>query len=124
MGLLSIIRKLKAKEREMRLLVVGLDNAGKTTLLKRLQGADTSAVGPTLGFNIDTLVLEHFVAEPGRIEVGHRDTSSLLHYVCAVGELLAEQQHQQKRTRATAQQAAFQAALPAVQADSFSLRPR
>lgn len=29
MGLLSIIRKIKMKEREMRILILGLDNAGK-----------------------------------------------------------------------------------------------
>ncbi len=55
MGLLKIIRKLKRKNREMRLLVLGLDNAGKTTLLKRLKGEDTAEVSPTLGFNIETL---------------------------------------------------------------------
>lgn len=55
MGLLKIIRKIKAKEREMRVLVLGLDNAGKTTVLKRLKGEDTSTISPTVGFNIETL---------------------------------------------------------------------
>ena len=32
----------------------GLDNAGKTTILKRLNGEDFMAVSPTLGFNIKT----------------------------------------------------------------------
>ena len=35
MGLLTILKKLKEKEREMRILIVGLDNAGKTTILSR-----------------------------------------------------------------------------------------
>lgn len=60
MGLLSVIRKLKQREKEMRILVLGLDNAGKTTFLKRLRGDDTSQVAPTLGFNIDTLELPPF----------------------------------------------------------------
>jgi hypothetical protein len=30
----------------------GLDNAGKTTILKKLNGEDISTVSPTLGFNI------------------------------------------------------------------------
>ncbi|XP_021239459.1 uncharacterized protein LOC110391835 [Numida meleagris] len=33
----------------------GLDNAGKTTLLKRFNGEDVSGTAPTLGFNIKTL---------------------------------------------------------------------
>lgn len=36
----------------------GLDNAGKTTILKRLNGEDIMAVSPTLGFNIKTFVHE------------------------------------------------------------------
>uniref|UniRef100_UPI000B4DBC22 ADP-ribosylation factor-like protein 2 n=1 Tax=Lonchura striata TaxID=40157 RepID=UPI000B4DBC22 len=55
MGLLTILKKLREKERELRLLVLGLDNAGKTTLLKRLNGEDVGGTSPTLGFNIKTL---------------------------------------------------------------------
>ena len=32
-----------------------MDNAGKTTIVKRISGEDTSTVSPTLGFNIKTL---------------------------------------------------------------------
>lgn len=32
----------------------GLDNAGKTTILKKLVGEDISSISPTLGFNIKT----------------------------------------------------------------------
>jgi len=55
MGLLTIIRKVKRKEREIRILLVGLDNAGKTTIVKRLCGDDISTVSPTLGFQIKTV---------------------------------------------------------------------
>ncbi|KAG6885492.1 ADP-ribosylation factor-like protein 2 [Termitomyces sp. T159_Od127] len=54
MGLLTIIRKNREKEREMRILFLGLDNAGKTTILKRLNGEDIKSISPTLGFNIKT----------------------------------------------------------------------
>jgi hypothetical protein len=70
-GLLTIIRKNKAKSKEMRVLFLyvfhpylesamnadkgsGLDNAGKTTILKKLVGEDISSISPTLGFNIKT----------------------------------------------------------------------
>ena len=52
MGLLSIIKKTKAKEREMRILVLGLDNAGKTTCIKRFNNQDITTISPTLGFQI------------------------------------------------------------------------
>ncbi len=55
MGLLTIIKKAKRKEREMRVLMVGLDNAGKTTVVKRVTGEPISSISPTLGFDIKTL---------------------------------------------------------------------
>jgi len=60
MGLLSIIKKVKKKEKEMRILMVGLDNAGKTTIVKRINGEDTSSISPTLGFNIKTMQYNSF----------------------------------------------------------------
>ncbi|ESK87958.1 adp-ribosylation factor-like protein 2 [Moniliophthora roreri MCA 2997] len=56
MGLLTIIRKNRMKEKEMRILFLGLDNAGKTTILKKLNGEDIKSVSPTLGFNIKTFM--------------------------------------------------------------------
>ncbi|KAF8509434.1 ADP-ribosylation factor family-domain-containing protein [Hysterangium stoloniferum] len=56
MGLLTIIRKNRRKEKEMRILFLGLDNAGKTTIVKRINGEDVLSVSPTLGFNIKTFV--------------------------------------------------------------------
>ncbi|KAF8629584.1 hypothetical protein AX15_003332 [Amanita polypyramis BW_CC] len=56
MGLLTIIRKNREKEREMRVLFLGLDNAGKTTILKKLSDEDVRSVSPTLGFNIKTFI--------------------------------------------------------------------
>lgn len=49
------MKKMKRKEKEVRVLILGLDNAGKTTLLKKFNGEDTSTISPTLGFNIKTL---------------------------------------------------------------------
>eukprot|EP01047_Picozoa_sp_COSAG01_P043054 COSAG01_NODE_3800_length_5685_cov_4.802542_9_plen_146_part_00 len=55
MGLHTILKKLKLKEREMKLLVVGLDNAGKTTIVKKFNGEDIETISPTLGFQINTM---------------------------------------------------------------------
>jgi len=60
MGLLKIIRKLKKTEREMRILMLGLDNAGKTTALVSFCGGDVSEIPPTVGFNIKTILVREF----------------------------------------------------------------
>ena len=56
MGLLTLIRKLKRSDKEARILVLGLDNGGKTTILKAMSEEDISHIMPTQGFNIKSLV--------------------------------------------------------------------
>ena len=56
MGLLDLLRKLKKNDKEAKLLVLGLDNAGKTTLLRQLSKEDPENTEPTKGFNVKTLV--------------------------------------------------------------------
>jgi ADP-ribosylation factor-like protein 3 len=58
--LLSLIRKLRKSEKEARILVLGLDNAGKTTILKTLSDEDITHIMPTKGFNIKNLAHEGF----------------------------------------------------------------
>ncbi|XP_041706079.1 ADP-ribosylation factor-like protein 3 isoform X3 [Coregonus clupeaformis] len=61
MGLLSILRRLKhSPDQEVRLLLLGLDNAGKTTLLKQLASEDVSHITPTQGFNIKSMQSQGF----------------------------------------------------------------
>ena len=56
MGLLDLIRKMKQKnKKELRILLLGLDNAGKTTILKSLASEDVSHITPTQGFNIKSV---------------------------------------------------------------------
>ncbi|XP_038046385.1 ADP-ribosylation factor-like protein 3 [Patiria miniata] len=56
MGLLDLLRNLKTKhETELRVLLLGLDNAGKTTILKKLASEDISRINPTQGFNVKTV---------------------------------------------------------------------
>ncbi|PMB69414.1 ADP-ribosylation factor-like protein 2 [Beauveria bassiana] len=62
--MLSILRKARLKDKEMRILMLwvanvapcsGLDNAGKTTIVKKILNEDVHTVSPTLGFIIKTI---------------------------------------------------------------------
>ena len=55
MGLLHFLRKLKLKEKEMRILFLGLDNAGKSSVIKAFMGESIDDLSPTLGFEIKTV---------------------------------------------------------------------
>ncbi|CAO3701168.1 unnamed protein product [Rhizopus stolonifer] len=54
------LEKELTNEKEMRILMLGLDNAGKTTILKRINGEPIDTISPTLGFNIKTLEHENY----------------------------------------------------------------
>jgi len=60
MGLLDYFRKMNTSEREARLIILGLDNAGKTTILKKLSNEDITHVMPSQGFNIKSLIQGQF----------------------------------------------------------------
>merc|ERR1719162_2767282 len=49
---------MKKDDKEARILMLGLDNAGKTTILKKMSDEDISQVMPTQGFNVKSLVHE------------------------------------------------------------------
>lgn len=55
MGLLDILRKLKKGERQLRMLLLGLDNAGKTSILKKIVGEEITHIMPTQGFNVKSV---------------------------------------------------------------------
>lgn len=75
--MLSILRKARLKDKEMRILMLwvlklpttplktdcrrGLDNAGKTTIVKKIMNEDVNSVSPTLGFIIKTIEYEGYV---------------------------------------------------------------
>mmetsp|Transcript_36992 Transcript_36992/g.82240 ORF Transcript_36992/g.82240 Transcript_36992/m.82240 type:complete len:182 (+) Transcript_36992:244-789(+) len=46
-------------DREARILVLGLDNAGKTTILYRLQVGEVVSTIPTIGFNVETVTYKN-----------------------------------------------------------------
>ena len=51
---------MKYHEWEARILILGLDNTGKTTLLRALSNEDITHIMPTQGFNIKSLIHEGF----------------------------------------------------------------
>ncbi|KAG0670798.1 Arf GTPase cin4 [Maudiozyma exigua] len=60
MGLLTIIKKQKQKDKEIRCLVIGLDNSGKSTLVNQLlpEAERTEKITPTIGFQIKTFCID------------------------------------------------------------------
>ncbi|KAL7572635.1 hypothetical protein ACA910_010386 [Epithemia clementina (nom. ined.)] len=56
MGLLfSMVWDIFASSQEYRLLMLGLDGAGKTTVLYKLKLAEVVTTIPTIGFNVETV---------------------------------------------------------------------
>uniref|UniRef100_A0A7S0SZ70 Uncharacterized protein n=1 Tax=Mantoniella antarctica TaxID=81844 RepID=A0A7S0SZ70_9CHLO len=59
MGILFSRMMAAFGEREARILVLGLDNAGKTTILYRLQVGTVVSTIPTIGFNVETVTYKN-----------------------------------------------------------------
>ncbi|XP_053401903.1 uncharacterized protein LOC128557749 [Mercenaria mercenaria] len=57
MGLLisKLAQNLFTRERQTRIQMLGLDNAGKTTVLYKLKLNETVTTIPTIGFNVETV---------------------------------------------------------------------
>jgi ADP-ribosylation factor-like protein 3 len=56
MGLFDYLRKINRSDKTARLIILGLDNSGKTTILKKLSNEDITHVMPSQGFNVKSLV--------------------------------------------------------------------
>lgn len=48
-----------SRDEDVRILMLGLDSAGKTTILYRLQIGDVVSTIPTIGFNVETLAYKN-----------------------------------------------------------------
>ena len=59
-----MLRKLRKDEKEARIVVLGLDNAGKTTIIKSLSDESLQNITPTQGFNVKALVLISILSYP------------------------------------------------------------
>ncbi len=47
-----------AGQEQMRMIIIGLDNAGKTTILYKLHLGEIVTTVPTVGFNVETMNYE------------------------------------------------------------------
>ncbi|KAK9670341.1 hypothetical protein RND81_13G195100 [Saponaria officinalis] len=54
-AMLSKLVKMMFAKKEMRILMVGLDAAGKTTILYKLKLGEVVTTIPTIGFNVETV---------------------------------------------------------------------
>lgn len=60
-GLLQLLKSLKkSQDREVRILLLGLDNAGKTTMLRKLATEDPTQTTPTLVSRPDAMLSESY----------------------------------------------------------------
>mmetsp|Transcript_35821 Transcript_35821/g.34858 ORF Transcript_35821/g.34858 Transcript_35821/m.34858 type:complete len:162 (+) Transcript_35821:32-517(+) len=60
MSLLKLLRELKKTEKEAKVLILGLDNAGKTTILKTFAEEEITSIMPTKGFNVKQMNYQGF----------------------------------------------------------------
>lgn len=60
MGLLRLLQQMRRSSNECRILLLGLDNAGKTTILRNLCSEDPTTTQPTRGFNVKTVQADSF----------------------------------------------------------------
>ena len=51
----TLFDKLSFRKKQWKLLVLGLDNAGKTTFLYQLKLGEVVNTAPTIGFNVETI---------------------------------------------------------------------
>ncbi|KAL1305977.1 hypothetical protein AAFC00_004113 [Neodothiora populina] len=58
-GYLSTFSRLLFAKKEIRILILGLDNAGKTTLLYRLKIGEVVTTIPTIGFNVESVTYKN-----------------------------------------------------------------
>ncbi|KAK7191488.1 ADP-ribosylation factor 1 [Paraphaeosphaeria sporulosa] len=58
-GYISKFSALIWSKKEIRILILGLDNAGKTTLLYRLKIGEVVTTIPTIGFNVESVTYKN-----------------------------------------------------------------
>ncbi|GME68787.1 unnamed protein product [[Candida] boidinii] len=85
----SFASKLFAsKSREIRMLMLGLDNAGKTTILYKLKLGKTKQTVPTVGFNVETIKYKNMTMHTWDIGGQERIRALWRHYFSGTDALI------------------------------------
>jgi hypothetical protein len=69
--------------KQKRILILGLDNSGKTTLLYKLQLGETVSTLPTIGFNVERICYRNIEFTCWDIG-GQKKIRALWHHYCTV----------------------------------------
>ena len=78
MGLLRFLRNLTGTDKEVRILILGLDNAGKLSLVQRLSEEHPNRTEPTAGFKLYTVSQRGFKLNTWDIGTCDDHTASLM----------------------------------------------
>ncbi|GME84646.1 unnamed protein product [Ambrosiozyma monospora] len=76
------------KHREMRMLMLGLDNAGKTTILYKLKLGKTEKTVPTVGFNVETIKYKNLIMNTWDVGGQERIRALWRHYFSGTDALI------------------------------------
>lgn len=68
-GVFSSIFSSLFGQKERRILILGLDGAGKTTILYRLQVGEVVTTIPTIGFNVETLTYKNLKFQVSHFQI-------------------------------------------------------
>ena len=81
----KLVFALGLKKREASVLVIGLDNSGKSTMLNHFKSEDqkSTEIVPTVGFNVEKFKGEDVMVWEGQVVAVQHNTQSLhSHYLC------------------------------------------
>ncbi|XP_021722594.1 ADP-ribosylation factor 1-like [Chenopodium quinoa] len=82
----KLFSQLFAKK-EMQILMVGLDAAGKTTILYKLKLGEIVTTIPTIGFNVETVEYKNISFTVG--DVGGQDKASPIYFIYLISSCVA-----------------------------------
>ena len=81
-GLMSLFSGLFGTK-ERRILILGLDGAGKTTILYRLQVGEVVTTIPTIGFNVETVTYKNLKFQVWDLGGEKNAPDALFFHLCA-----------------------------------------